>query len=146
MQRQDVVVIGAGPVGCAAALAFAAKGADVLVLEANPKGAQRLAGEWLHPPALDVLQGLGVDPHVEGSYADGKGFVVFPDDGREPLMLPYPDDTLGMSCEHDTLVARLREHIEGHPGIRYISFADCSQRSRNIRNSKHCCNQSEISK
>ena len=69
MQRQDVVVIGAGPVGCTAALAFAAKGADVLVLEANPKGAQRLAGEWLHPPALDVLEDLGVDPHVEGSYA-----------------------------------------------------------------------------
>ena len=32
----DVVVIGAGPVGCVTALAFGRNGARVLLLEANP--------------------------------------------------------------------------------------------------------------
>ncbi len=51
-ERYDVGVIGGGPVGCVAALEFARRGASVLLLEANPRASQRLAGEWLHPPAL----------------------------------------------------------------------------------------------
>ena len=35
--RYDVAIIGAGPVGCVSALAFAERGADVLLLEANPR-------------------------------------------------------------------------------------------------------------
>ena len=37
LKSYDVAVIGAGPVGCATALAFAKNGAHVLLLEANPK-------------------------------------------------------------------------------------------------------------
>ena len=42
----DVVVVGAGPAGCGAALAHARKGASVLVVEADPRAAKRFAGEW----------------------------------------------------------------------------------------------------
>ncbi len=59
--RWDVAVIGGGPVGMVAALAHAHRGARVLVLEANPAASQRLAGEWLHPPARLALEQLGVD-------------------------------------------------------------------------------------
>jgi lanosterol synthase len=119
----DVLVIGAGPVGCATALAFAGRGAAVRVLEANPRGAERLAGEWLHPPALAMLRELGVEPRVEGAHADGEGFVVYPDDGRPPISLSYPDGALGMSCEHDALVGLLRERIAAHPRIEFLPFA-----------------------
>ena len=114
----DVAVVGAGPIGAAAALAFARKGASVVVLEANPQAARRLAGEWLHPPGVEVLSRLGVDVSTEAPGATmGKGFVVFPDDGSAPIMLPYPDGMQGVSLEHETLVALLRDRAAAQPGV-----------------------------
>ncbi|MBC7174406.1 MAG: NAD(P)/FAD-dependent oxidoreductase, partial [Polyangiaceae bacterium] len=43
----DVVIAGAGPAGIAAAASLAERGAEVLLLEAEPGAARRLAGEWL---------------------------------------------------------------------------------------------------
>ena len=60
----DVAVIGAGPAGCAAALAHARAGAHVLLLEANPDAADRLAGEWLHPTGVEALAEIGIDLHA----------------------------------------------------------------------------------
>ena len=53
VESYEIAVIGAGPVGAVSALAHARRGASVALIEANPKGAARLAGEWLHPPAID---------------------------------------------------------------------------------------------
>ena len=59
--RHDVAVIGAGPIGCAAAIAFAQRGATVLLLEANPRASERFAGEWIHPSGVQILEKLGLD-------------------------------------------------------------------------------------
>jgi len=120
----DVAVIGAGPVGCITALAFARRGAQVWLLEARPQAAKRLAGEWLHPPGADVLQRLGVGPIPAASgYPAGRGFVVFPDDGSQPIILQYPNGSLGLSCEHGVLVSALREAAASHPGVHFMPFA-----------------------
>ena len=108
--ERDVAVVGAGPIGSAAALAFARRGASVVVFEANPAASRRLAGEWLHPPGVEVLQRLGIDVAAEGAGATpGRGFVVFPDDRSAPIMLPYPDGMQGVSLEHESLVSLVRE-------------------------------------
>src|SRR5262245_5583599 len=120
----DVAVIGAGPVGCITALAFARRGAQVVLLEAKPQGAKRLAGEWLHPPGVDILRRLGVGPLPAASgYLAGRGFVVFPDDGSPPIILQYPNGALGLSSEHGVLVSALREAAASHPGVHFIPFA-----------------------
>jgi 2-polyprenyl-6-methoxyphenol hydroxylase-like FAD-dependent oxidoreductase len=86
----DAVVVGAGPVGCVTALAFASRGAQVVLLEAHPAAATRLAGEWLHPAAVGVLLGLGLSPMTAPSgRPSGRGFVIFPDDDTAPIVLPY---------------------------------------------------------
>ncbi len=85
----DVIVIGAGPAGCATTLAFARRGARVLLLEANPDAANRLAGEWLHPGAVEGLAALGVDLRAQGKFESGRGFTVFPEDGSDAIKLPY---------------------------------------------------------
>lgn len=117
----DVAVIGAGPVGATAALAFAREGRRVLLLEQDPFAAtERTIGEWLHPPALDVLDELGVDLTPPVPYATGRGFVVLTDDGGEPVVLPYRAGRSGFSVEHGLLVETLRAHAERDPRIDYL--------------------------
>lgn len=120
----DVAIIGGGPVGCVAALAFARRGAQVVVLEARPSAGRRLAGEWLHPPAADALARLGVD--LESAIpetARGLGLTVFPEDGSEPVMLRYDAGARSLCCSHEDLVSALRRAAASHPGIRFLAPA-----------------------
>lgn len=115
-----MAVIGAGPSGCATALALARQGADVVLLDAQAQG-KRLAGEWLHPPALNVLRELNVDVETPpGHFATGRGFVVFPEDGSDPIPLSYPHNAVGVSCEHQSLVSALRRATAAQPRIRQV--------------------------
>ncbi|MEM9693254.1 MAG: FAD-dependent oxidoreductase, partial [Myxococcota bacterium] len=108
MSHYDVAVVGGGPVGCVAALAQARKGNRVLLLEANPNASKRFAGEWLHPPAFDILTDYAGPDTVATSWACGAGFAVFPDDGSDAVVLEYADGRTGFSIEHGELIARLR--------------------------------------
>ena len=116
-RRYDVAIVGAGPVGSLCALAHARKGARVALLEANPKAAQRLAGEWLHPPAVRILHSLGIQLDVQTRSPAGKGFAVFPEDGTEPIIFPYPGGSRGLTCEHASLVSSLREAVRKNSDV-----------------------------
>jgi lanosterol synthase len=118
----DVAIIGGGPVGCTAALAFADRGARVLVLEANSRASARFAGEWLHPPALEVLRSVRIDLAKTVQYPTGLGFAVFPEDASPPILLPYPGANTGLSLPHAHLVATLRATV-GRNAIEYIDGA-----------------------
>ena len=115
--RYDVAIVGAGPVGSLCAIAHARNGYRVALFEANPSASGRLAGEWLHPPAARILRDFGISVHAEAQGDSGKGFVVFPDDGHEPIVLPYPDGSRGLVYEHASLVSRLRETADAEPGV-----------------------------
>lgn len=58
--EKPVLIAGAGPVGCVAALALAQKGVSVILLEAQPGLAPDLRASTFHPPTLDMLDDLGV--------------------------------------------------------------------------------------
>jgi len=116
--RYDAVVVGAGPTGSFCALALAKQGAQVALLEANPQASGRLAGEWLHPPAVRALRAVGIQ--LEEAASDcvtGQGFVVFPEDGSPPIRLPYADGSRGIACEHRVIVAALRDAVANNPQI-----------------------------
>ncbi len=119
----DAAIVGAGPVGSLCALAHARKGARVALLEANPRASARLAGEWLHPPAVRILRDIGIDTDRLPGATPGKGFVVFPEDGSEPILLPYPDGSRGLACDHALLVSSLRDAIADEAGVDFISHA-----------------------
>ncbi len=119
----DVAIVGAGPVGSLCALAHARKGARVILLEANPKASRRLAGEWLHPSAVRILQDVGIDPDSLPGRTQGRGFVVFPEDGSDPILLPYMGDSPGLACEHQVLVAKLHDAISNEEAIDFITPA-----------------------
>ena len=125
--RYDLIIVGAGPVGSYCALAHARRGARVALLEANPRAATRLAGEWLHPLAVRMLRDAGIrlDPPLRST--EGQGFVVFPEDGSEPIVLPYPGGARGIACDHEILVARLHEAVGNEPGIDFLVNARVRQ-------------------
>src|SRR6187401_2765347 len=84
----DVAVVGAGPTGATAAIAFAKRGARVTLIEGHPGAARRFAGEWIHPPGVRTLRALGVDiPALAKS--QGHGFAILGDDSADPVCLPY---------------------------------------------------------
>ncbi|MGK5169783.1 NAD(P)/FAD-dependent oxidoreductase [Geodermatophilus sp. CPCC 205761] len=62
MERWDVVVVGGGPAGSAAALAALRTGATVLVVDRAEFPRDKVCGDGVAPEALDVLAALAVDP------------------------------------------------------------------------------------
>jgi 2-polyprenyl-6-methoxyphenol hydroxylase-like FAD-dependent oxidoreductase len=114
----DVAIIGAGPAGATAAIAFAKQGARVTLIEGFPAAAGRFAGEWLHPPGVRTLLALGVD--IAGlAKSRGHGFAIFGDDAADPVCLPY-DDGEAIARVHEELVAQLREHAASMANVRYL--------------------------
>ncbi len=122
-RRYDVAIVGGGPVGSLCALAHARKGARVVLLEANPEASKRLAGEWLHPPAVRILREIGIGLDTQPPTGAGSGFVVYPEDDSEPIILPYPDGAHGLACEHSVLVSHLHEAIENESGVDFLPHA-----------------------
>ncbi|MEU4361180.1 FAD-dependent monooxygenase [Promicromonospora sp. NPDC023987] len=58
----DVVVVGAGPVGLAAAVHARAAGLEVLIVDRRTGTLDKACGEGLLPGALRAVQALGADP------------------------------------------------------------------------------------
>jgi len=144
----DIAIVGAGPIGCATALTFAKKEKNVIVLEANPNNSKKLGGEWIHPLGVQILEQLGFNSirSIASKYSNGKGFVVFPDDGTTPIKLFYPKSQLGLSCEHSLLVKILRERALSHPNVTFIPFARVIEINKQCLSvNKHNCENIKIS-
>ena len=85
----DVVVVGAGIFGCAAAYALAEQGRSVLLLERWMKEPDRIVGELLQPGGLAALKKIGLGHCVEGiDSIPCTGYnVIF---NGVPTKIPYP--------------------------------------------------------
>lgn len=60
----DLIIVGAGVVGSAAAKAFGEDGRKVLLLERDLSEPDRIVGELMQPGGMNALKELG----MEGSY------------------------------------------------------------------------------
>ncbi|TYC90879.1 NAD(P)/FAD-dependent oxidoreductase [Novosphingobium sp. BW1] len=60
VERCQVVIAGAGPVGTVLATLLAQAGVDVVVLEAGSECAQDLRASTFHPPSLEMLDQIGI--------------------------------------------------------------------------------------
>ncbi len=120
----DVIIVGAGVIGSAAAHVLATQGERCLLLEAAPEAIRRYAGEWMHPTVRVLMERLGIPlPKAAMANDAGAGFIVHPEDGSPPIALPYPEGQRGFCCSHFELASSVRKHAAAHPNVDYVPFA-----------------------
>jgi len=85
----DVIVVGAGPAGSAAATHLARAGLDVLLLEKSTFPREKVCGDGLTPRGVKQLIDLGIDTREENGWLHNKGLRVL--GGGVTLELRWPE-------------------------------------------------------
>jgi squalene monooxygenase len=129
----DVVIVGAGILGSAVAVALADQGRSVILLERSLKEPDRIVGELLQPGGVEALERLGLRQCLEDIDAvKVKGYDVIY--YGEEVEIPYPEDATtptspmtrrpalksrpeGRSFHHGRFISRLRSAALAHPNV-----------------------------
>jgi menaquinone-9 beta-reductase len=85
----DVIVVGAGPAGSAAAYYLATAGLDVLVLEKSRFPREKVCGDGLAPRAVKALTTMGVPISENDGWLPNKGLRIIGGGGR--IEMAWPD-------------------------------------------------------
>ena len=88
-QDADVVVVGAGPGGSAAAQALAEAGLDVLLLEKTSFPREKVCGDGLTPRAVKTLLDMGIDTSPANGFIRNRGLRIIGGDVK--IELPWPE-------------------------------------------------------
>jgi 2-polyprenyl-6-methoxyphenol hydroxylase-like FAD-dependent oxidoreductase len=122
-EKVDVLVIGGGIAGAAAAAALSQLGMRILIVEPGSAHGRRLAGELIHPPGIEGLRQLGLLDEDDLPGAAVQGFAVFPfgQEQNDPVVLPYGEAhghrPHGYAIEHSLLKKHLLNTVQGFAGV-----------------------------
>ena len=94
MRRTAPLILGAGPAGCAAAIALARRGVQPVLLDRDAEARDQLCGGFLSWRTAARLRELGVDPVALGARRL-KTLAVFA--GRNEVALPLPETAFAIS-------------------------------------------------
>jgi geranylgeranyl reductase family protein len=110
----DVVVVGGGPAGAAAAIALARAGREVVLVDKARFPRDKCCGDGLTTDALRLLEGLGLDPAALPSWQRVDDVVVRSPSGRV-VTFPLPRDagTFAAIARREELDAALVDLARG---------------------------------
>ncbi|MFM7338142.1 MAG: NAD(P)/FAD-dependent oxidoreductase [Actinomycetota bacterium] len=104
----DVLVVGAGPAGIAAALTLVASGKDVLVIDKATFPRDKCCGDGLTTGALRMLEMLGFDPNTIDNYKICTDVVLRSPSGREiELQLPNSEKDAATTGQFAAIAPRI---------------------------------------
>ncbi len=92
VEHAEVIVVGAGPGGAAAAAHLAARGRDVIVLEKDTFPRDKVCGDGLTPRVIRELLDLGLEDEAHGrapGFKRNRGLRIH--GGRTVMELPWPE-------------------------------------------------------
>ncbi|KAJ9639394.1 Squalene epoxidase [Coniosporium tulheliwenetii] len=125
----DIVIVGAGIIGCAAAVAFGQQGRSVVLLERSLKEPDRIVGELLQPGGVRALETLGIRDCLEGIDAirvEGYEVIYY----GEEVRIPYPENADGVESEkrrpegrsfhHGRFIQKLRAAAVRTPNVTVV--------------------------
>jgi squalene monooxygenase len=132
----DIVIIGAGVLGCAAAITFARQGRSVILLEKSLKEPDRIVGELLQPGGVSALEKLGLRDcleEIDAVRVQGYQVIYY----GQPVSIPYPENAVtdrstktgksarpeGRSFHHGRFIRRLRETAMKETNITVVETA-----------------------
>ena len=125
-ERAQVVIAGAGPVGCVAATYLAQRGIDVILAESGGDSAQDLRASTFHPPSLEMLDTLGI---AEELIAMGLNAPVYHwRDRRSGEVISFDLSEISdatrfpfrIQCEQYHLAHMLARKLESQPSARVM--------------------------
>lgn len=123
--ESDVIIIGAGILGCSLAVALGRQGRSVVLLESSMKEPDRIVGELLQPGGVQALERLGLRDCLDGIDAiPVKGYYV--SYFKEPVILDYPKSVSsemapqGWSFHHGRFVMKLRAAALTCPNVAVV--------------------------
>ncbi|XHG00203.1 Squalene epoxidase, variant 2 [Aspergillus wentii] len=120
----DVLIVGAGILGSALAVALGKQGRSVILLESSLKEPDRIVGELLQPGGVQALEQLGLRDCLEGiDSISTQGYYV--SYFGEPVIIPYPKGDSssipeGRSFHHGRFVMKLREAAMACPNVTVV--------------------------
>lgn len=121
----DIVIIGAGILGCALAVTLGRQGRSVILLEKSLKEPDRIVGELLQPGGVQALEQLGLRDcldEIDAIQVNGYYVSYF----GEPVLIDYPSEDpsspapLGRSFHHGRFVMKLRQAALDCPNVTVI--------------------------
>jgi geranylgeranyl reductase family protein len=114
----DVVVVGAGPAGAAAAIALARAGRRVTLVDKATFPRDKICGDGLTTGALRILEDLGVDPHAIGSWTSVSDIHVSGPTGRTATFpLPRDQGAYAVVCRRADLDAAIVERARDEGAV-----------------------------
>ena len=140
--KTQIIIAGAGPVGCVVGLILARAGISVTILETENDLIPELRASTFHPPTLDMLDDLGVTPKLidQGlitpkiQYRDLEDGLVAEFD--HALIDDRTKHPYRLQCEQFKLTRIIAEMLKGfpHAEISFNSkFVDASQTDNAVR-------------
>jgi len=101
--ENQVLIAGAGPVGCTAALILAQRGVNVTLLESEPMLVEDLRASTFHPPSLDLLDDIGLTEQLIP-----QGLIAAKYQYRDRKSGVYAEFDLGALADHTRHPYRLQ--------------------------------------
>ncbi|KAI9274219.1 squalene epoxidase-domain-containing protein [Sporodiniella umbellata] len=121
-QEYDLIIVGAGVVGCAAAKAFAEDGRKVLLLERDLQEPDRIVGELMQPGGMQALEALGMKDCTEN--IDGvacRGYSIYRQEEMVEISYstnPESDKQFqGIGFHHGRFIQKLRKSAQSTQGV-----------------------------
>ncbi len=120
--QADVVVIGAGPAGAAAALFAARRGRRVIVFDKQAFPRDKPCGEGLMPGGRPALRELGLEDAVISGGAPPLNGIQFGIAGQPAVAVPFPahdGEQAGLGIRRLAFDARLADALGHHSEIQF---------------------------